>query len=151
MSTPPFFLDVNIPMHAAGTDHPYKAPCVWIMQQVTEGRLPVAIDAEIIQEVLYRYGSLQRWDIAVKMAENLLELVPRVYPISLDDVRRAVDLYQKLAPDGVTARDVLHVAVMQSQGLTHIISTDTHFNRVEGLTRVDPQGLYQSRLATDDK
>lgn len=32
---------------------------------------------------------------------------------------------------------------MQSHGLTHIISPDTHFDLVAGITRLDPLALYQ--------
>ena len=53
------FLDVNIPMYAAGQTHPYREPCAWLMTQVARGRIAAAIDTEIIQEVLYRYGALR--------------------------------------------------------------------------------------------
>jgi predicted nucleic acid-binding protein len=46
------FLDVNIPMYAAGKDHRSRAACVYVMQEIAEGRLIVAIDTEIIQEIL---------------------------------------------------------------------------------------------------
>ena len=40
------------------------------------------------------------------------------------------------------ARDVIHVAVMQNNGLTEIISTDAHFDLIEGITRLDPKTLF---------
>jgi hypothetical protein len=40
------------------------------MQEIAEGRLTVAIDTEIIQEILYRYGAIQHWDMATTLAEN---------------------------------------------------------------------------------
>ena len=43
MRLPAIFLDVNIPMYAAGKEHPYKAPRAWVMRQVGAGRLAVAI------------------------------------------------------------------------------------------------------------
>jgi predicted nucleic acid-binding protein len=39
---------------------------------------------------------------------------------------------------GIPARDLIHVAVMQANQLTHLISTDEHFDRIEGVTRHDP-------------
>lgn len=34
-----FFLDANIPMYAAGGEHPYKAPCLRIMAAAASGQL----------------------------------------------------------------------------------------------------------------
>lgn len=136
------FLDVNVPMYAAGKDHPYKAPCAWLMGEIAEGRLEAAIDTEIIQEMLYRYGALQLWDIGVTITKNLLEIMPIVYPVTPDDVRIAIELFRQYAPRGVTARDLLHVAVMQNNGLSTVVSTDKHFDQIEGLIRLDPQTLF---------
>jgi predicted nucleic acid-binding protein len=135
-------LDVNVPMYAAGQAHPYKEPCVWIMAEVAEGRLSVAVDAEAVQEILYRYGELQQWETGLTLASSLLDLVPTVYPVSLDVVRLTLDLFRQYAPQGIKTRDLIHVAVMHNQGLTKIISTDRHFDRIAGLVRVDPQALW---------
>lgn len=150
MSNDVALLDVNVPMYAAGQRqsvachraHPLKEACVWVIMEIAEGRLVVAIDTETIQEILYRYGALQRWEIATTMASNLLDLVSTVYPVMEADARRAVDLFREYAPQGVTARDVLHAAIMQNNGIAKIISTDDHFDRIEGLLRLDPQALF---------
>jgi uncharacterized protein len=136
-------VDVNVPMYAAGQDHPYKQPCIWVMSELAEGRLAGAIDAETIQEILYRYGSLREWDIATRMAASLLELVPKVYPVRAEEARLAIDLFERYAPLGMRARDLVHVAVMQRNGLTEIISTDRHFDLVGGIVRLDPQDLFR--------
>jgi predicted nucleic acid-binding protein len=136
-------LDVNVPMYAAGQDHPYRQACSWIMMEVADGRLAAAINAETIQEVLYRYGALRQWTTATTMAASLFELVPIVYPVLAEDARLAIELFKRYAPQGLRARDVLHVAVMQNNGLSEIISVDRHFDRVEGIVRLDPQDLFQ--------
>jgi predicted nucleic acid-binding protein len=130
VNDPVALLDVNVPMYAAGRAHPYKEACVWVMTEVAEGRLAAAIDVEAVQEILYRYGELQQWETGFTMANSLLDLVPIVYPVSLDDVRLTVDLFRQYAPQGVKARDLIHVAVMRNRGLTRIISTDQHFDRI---------------------
>jgi uncharacterized protein len=136
------FLDVNIPMYAAGREHPYREPCAWVMTEIAEGRIAAAIDTEIIQEVLYRYGALRQWRIGVSLAENLLKIVPTVYPIHLDDIRLAVRLFEQYAPKGIPARDVLHVAVMRNNGLSQIISIDTHLDAIREIQRLDPKVLF---------
>ena len=49
----------------------------------------------------------------------------------------------------LAARYVIHAAVMQRHGLTRIISTDQHFDHIEGLTRLDPLTLYDARDASE--
>ncbi len=146
MRTTTFFLDVNVPMYAAGAHHPYKAACTWLMQEVAAGRLIVAMDTEIIQEVLHRYGSIQKWETGITMALDLLDLVPRLYPVGAQDIKRAIELFRRFTPAGVKARDTLHAAVMQTNGLTYILSTDQHFDRIEGITRVNVGALETTRL-----
>lgn len=145
MSQSTFFLDVNIPMYAAGQDHPFKAPCAWVMTEIANDNLDVAIDTEIIREILYRFGAIHRWDIGVAMASNLIDLVPVVYPIRLAETKLTIELFNKYAPGGIPARDLIHVAVMDHNNLTRIISTDSHFDQLPGITRVDPRALYNPR------
>jgi predicted nucleic acid-binding protein len=142
MNNKEFFLDVNVPMYAAGRDHPYKKPCAWVMTEIAKGRMEAAIDTETIQEILYRYGALREWQVAVSMANNLLTILPKLYPLHPADIRLAVKLFEQYAHKGVTARDVVHVAVMKNNGLTKIISTDAHFDLIEGITRLDPKALF---------
>jgi predicted nucleic acid-binding protein len=115
---------------------------MWIMKSVAEGDLPAVIDVEIVQEILHRYGALERWSIAADMSESLMAVVPLVLPITVEDMALAVELSKTYGPRGVKARDVIHAAVMQNNGLSAIISADVHFDKFEGLTRIDPQRLF---------
>ena len=130
---------------AAGSEHRYKAPCAWVMQEIAAGRLEAAIDTEVIQEVLCRYGALGRWQIGIVIASELLTIVPSVHPVMAEDIRSAIDLFAEYGPQGVAARDMIHVAVMHHHGLTHIVSTDVHFDQFEGVVRLDPHNLWEKR------
>lgn len=143
------FLDVNIPMYAGGKEHRYKEACVWIMTHVAVGKIAVATDTAALQEILYRYGVIRHWETGVAMANSLMHLVPEIYPINLDDIHRAIDLFKTYAPKGITARDVVHAAVMMNRGLKKIVSTDYHFDLIKGITRVDPEGLFLQRKSTN--
>jgi predicted nucleic acid-binding protein len=37
----------------------------------------------------------------------------------------------------------VHVAVMQNNSITAIISIDAHFDLIQGITRLDPQELFR--------
>lgn len=136
-----YFLDVNIPMYAAGEPHPCQDPCRRIMQAVGAGRLAVAIDTEIIQEILYRFGALRRWDIAVAMSSDLLTLTSVVLPVTAEDMQLTIDLFDRYSRRGVTARDLIHAATMRNNGIAEILSVDPHFDQIEGLTRHDPRAF----------
>jgi len=144
MPSAPAMLDTAIPMYAAGAAHAYRDACRWLMAEIAAGRVEVVIDAEVIQEILHRYGALVRYADAVNMAQDLMTLVPQVLPVTAADMQTAVRLFQQYAPQGVRARDTIHAAIMQNHGLTHVISSDTHFDLISGLTRLDPIVLYQS-------
>ncbi len=47
------------------------------------------------------------------------------------------------------ARDVVHAAVMQNHGLTHIISADEHFDRIVGIRRLDVSAIDRLRAGLE--
>ncbi|HZV06517.1 MAG TPA: type II toxin-antitoxin system VapC family toxin [Gemmataceae bacterium] len=146
MSVPsaPAMLDTAVPMYAAGTPHVYRDSCQWLMTQIASSRLQVVIDAEVIQEILHGYGALGRYTDAVNMARDVMTVVPQIFPVTAADMQTAVTIFQHYAPRGMRARDAIHAAIMQNHGLTHIISSDAHFDLIPGLTRLDPIVLYQA-------
>ncbi len=146
MTAPPVpaMLDTAIPMYAAGAPHPYRNACQWLMSEIALDRMQVVIDVEVIQEILHRYGALRRYAEAVNMAQDLMRLVPQILPVAAADIQTAVMLFQQYGPQGVRARDTIHAAVMQNHGLTSVISSDTHFDLIAGLTRLDPITLHRS-------
>ena len=135
-------------MYAAGRGNRCRGGCVWVMTGVAEERLEVAGDTEIIQEILYRYGALQRWDVAVTVATSVLDLVPTVYSVTSEDSHVAVQLFEAYAPRGVKARDVIHAAVMRRHGIRRIISTDQHFDALAGIQRLDSIELHAEALGS---
>ena len=60
----------------------------------------------------------------------------RIEPVHAEDVLSASELADR--HPGVSARDLVHAAVMQRLGVGHIISADTDFDRLEGVDRLDP-------------
>ena len=139
-------LDTNVPMYAAGKPHAYKLSCAWIMSEITQDRLAAVIDTETVQEILYRFGGIGQWDVAIKMATDLISIATDIYPVQPSDMALCIELCKRYGPRGLPVRDVLHVAVMQTNGLDTIISTDKHFDHITEIHRLDPQDMYdQSR------
>lgn len=133
------FLDVNIPMYAAGEDHPLRAPCVKCMTLVAEGKLSVVINAEILQEILHRYSQIGLKRKGLLLAQSLVLLVPTILPVTGEDMELAITLFEQY-PE-LKSRDAVHLATMQNNGIEEIISTDLHFDAVRFVKRVSPEDL----------
>ncbi|MEA3339074.1 MAG: type II toxin-antitoxin system VapC family toxin [Chloroflexota bacterium] len=130
------FIDANIPMYAAGAEHSLKYPSLQILEAAATGKIAAVTNTEVIQEIMHRYASLNFREKGLEVAELFLQVTPNVLPVTKKDMIQALALYQAFPQ--VQARDTVHAAVMQSNGVTIIITADRHFDRFAGLRRVDP-------------
>jgi uncharacterized protein len=131
-----YFIDANIPMYAAGADHPLKSPCAMVLDLVARGQLLGVTDAEVIQEILYRYTSLGQRRRGVELSTLFLEIVPVVLALGRSDIERAVDIHNSFVR--LESRDSVHVAAMLEHHVVHVISADKHFDDLPGIERHDP-------------
>jgi Predicted nucleic acid-binding protein, contains PIN domain len=128
------FVDSNIPMYLIGADHPNKEVARRLVERsVAEGDRLVT-DVEVIQEILHRYVAINRRDAIQPAIDLLLGIVDEVFPIGLTDVERATRLV--LSTERLSARDALHLALMQSRDVGQVMSFDHAFDGIPGLTRV---------------
>lgn len=142
------FIDANVPMYAHGASHPYRQPCRAALRRVVSENIPAVTSSEVVQEILHRYLSLKRHDQAVQVTSDFMTIVPAVLPVTRRDIERALRLIRRY-PD-LSARDLLHVAVMLNHDITQILSTDTHFDQVDKVERLDPASFSaESEAGTD--
>ena len=133
------FLDANVFMYAAGRAHPFKAPSVAVLRRVALEELEAVTNAEVLQEILYRYTAIGESERGLHLARLAVTQVGGdILPVTLADMHRAFDLVARYGT-GIRSRDAVHAATMLNSGLTHIVSTDIHFDRIEGITRIDPR------------
>jgi predicted nucleic acid-binding protein len=128
------FVDSNIPMYLVGADHPNKAVARQRLEQTIVDNEPLVSDAAVLQELLHRYTAIGRRDAIGPAWDALLGVVDVVHPIELEDVTRARRLTET-AP-GLSARDAVHLAVMQRRGITRILTFDTGFDGIVGIERI---------------
>ena len=128
------FVDSNVPMYLVGAAHPLKDTARRLLElAVTRGDRLVT-DAEVLQEILHRYHAIRRPDAIQPAFDALLGVVDEVYPIEQVDVAQAKALL--LAPTPISARDAVHVAVMQRRGLSRMMSFDAGFDQIEWIDRL---------------
>ena len=97
-------------------------------------------DAEVLQELLHRYLALRLWAQGrAVLTEFALLMRDRVEPVYADDVGDAASLAGRYS--GLSARDLLHVAVMRRLGVSRIATADRAFDRIQELQRLDPAGV----------
>lgn len=134
-----YFLDTNIFMYAAGREHPLKGPCVAFLRRVAREEVEALTNTEVLQEILYRYRAIGERERGLHLACLAVDQVGgEVLPVTLADMRRAFDLVTRYGTE-IKGRDAVHAATMLNNGLTHLISADSHFDIIEGITRVDPR------------
>lgn len=136
-----YFLDVNVLMYAAGREHTYKQPSLRVLASIEAGVLSVAVDAEIFQELLYRYTAIGLADRGLELAHALLDYHPIILGLTEPDVKLSLDIFARFRDKGVGPRDALHAAVMLNNGVDRIISTDRDFDVITGITRLDPRDI----------
>lgn len=128
----PILIDSNVPMYLVGGDHPNRDRAREVLEVAIAGHERLVTDAEVFQEILHRYVAINRREAIEPAWKALRGVVDEVFPIELADVERARTL---VATSRLTARDALHVAVMQRRDVGEILSFDTAFDLVPGLRR----------------
>ncbi|MGH2410703.1 MAG: type II toxin-antitoxin system VapC family toxin [Chloroflexota bacterium] len=143
----PIFLDANVPIYVAGQPHPLQKPCVDVLMLVARFPQAFVTDAEVLQELLHRYRSRQLWPQGRQVVEDFATLmlthIEPVYPIDVMAAVALADQYSRLS-----ARDLLHVAIMDRLGARQIVTADRDFDEVEHISRLDPADLpvWQDRI-----
>ncbi len=138
----PYFLDANVLMYAIGKAHPCKAPCIQVLERIEDETIHVVSSVEVLQEILHRYRSLREYEIAASAFTHFKTLCDDILPVDKADMDLAFRILEK-AP-AISVRDAVHAATMQNQGLERILSTDTHFDSIAGVIRVDPRVLSEA-------
>ena len=127
-------VDSNIPMYLVGAAHPNKEAARRALEEAVAAGESLCADAEVLQEILHRYTAIRRPEEIDPAFDALLAIVDVVYPIELADVERARRLLRTTRT--MSARDALHVAVMQGRDIDRILTFDVGFDGIPGIARV---------------
>ena len=121
-------------MYLIGAPHPNKDAAVRLLEGVIGRGERLVTDAEVLQEILHRYHAIRRHDAIQPAFDALLRVVDEVHSIELEDVTRARDLMSGLL--ALSARDAIHVAIMQRHGIMQLLSFDAGFDQVGWIERL---------------
>jgi predicted nucleic acid-binding protein len=127
-------VDSNIPMYLVGGSHPHKVDAQRWVERLLSERQRLVTDAEVLQEILHRYVCLKRRDAIQPAFDSLLGMVDEVLAIDhaiLERAKRIVFGHSRLS-----ARDAVHLAVMEQHGIDRILTFDSGFDGFPGITRL---------------
>lgn len=127
-------IDSNIPMYLVGADHPHKVDAQRMLERCVVERERLVTDVEVLQEILHRFVAISRRDAIAPAFEALLGVVDEVFPIELRDAQRAREIV--LAHRRISARDALHLAVMERHHVTVVMTFDRGFDGHPGVRRL---------------
>jgi uncharacterized protein len=121
-------------MYLVGASHPHKVEAQRLLEKLIRDRQRLITDAEVLQEILHRYVAIDRRDAIQPAFDALLGIVDEVLPIDDKAVERAKQIvleYRRLS-----ARDAVHLAIMEKHGIARILSFDSGFDSFPGITRL---------------
>ena len=127
-------VDSNVPMYLVGASRAHKLVAQRVVQQLSAEEQRLVTDAEVFQELLHRYRAIRRLDAIQPAFDVLNGIVDEVLPIDFAAVDRAREVL--VARSRLSARDAIHVAVMQRHGIERILSFDAAFDEVPGIERL---------------
>jgi len=127
-------VDSNIPMYLVGAPHPHKADAQRLLEKLITDRQRLVTDAEVLQEILHRYVAIDRRDAIQPAFDALLGVVDQVLAVDGVVVQRAKQIV--LGYRQLSARDAVHLSVMEQNGIERILSFDSGFDAFPRITRL---------------
>ena len=127
-------VDSNIPMYLVGSPHPHKSDAQRLLEQLVNDRQRLVTDAEVLQEILHRYVAIDRRDAIQPAFDAVLRIVDQVLDVTQTAAERAKEII--LGHRRLSARDAVHLAVMEQHGINQIFSFDAGFDGFPGIERL---------------
>jgi len=121
-------------MYLFGATHVHKTEAQRLLERLVADRQRLLTDAEVLQEILHRYVAINRRDAIQPAYDTLLGIVDQVLPVDREVLERAKQIV--LGYRDLSAREAVHVAVMQRHGIERILTFDSGFDNFPGIKRL---------------
>jgi uncharacterized protein len=121
-------------MYLVGAPHPHKADAQRVLEKLVSDRQRLVTDAEVLQEILHRYVAINRRDAIQPAFDALLGIADQVFSVDAAATTRAKEII--FGHPQMSARDALHLAIMERNGIDQILSFDSGFDGFPGITRL---------------
>jgi predicted nucleic acid-binding protein len=121
-------------MYLVGAPHPHKSDAQRWVEKLISDRQRLVTDAEVLQEILHRYVAINRRDAIQPAFDSLLGIVDEVFAVDRAIAERAKEIV--LGHRQMSARDAIHLSIMDQHGIDRILTFDSGFDGFPGVTRL---------------
>lgn len=131
------FLDTNVFLRYLVKDLPDQSPhATELLLAIEQGDEQVQTSQVVILEVIFTLQKFYRLSL-IDIRDQFLPVIqlPRIRLAQKDLFEPAFDL---AILKNIDFQDALNAVTMQYLGLTEIYSWDRHFDRVDGIQRIEP-------------
>lgn len=131
------FLDTNILLRHLLQDHPDQSPrATAYLARIERGEIEVYTADTVVFEAVF---TLQRhYEVSrSRIRDNLLPLL-QLPGVVLPGKQRFHKVFALYVEQTLPFADAYHVVLMEHLGLSQIVSFDTDFDRVPGISRREP-------------
>lgn len=129
------FIDTPVFLYALGVESREREPCRRLISSSVDRGVRLHTDVEVLQEVLsHRLRRTTREQALAECRQLAGNLV--VHDVTLEVWHRATGLLESTS---IRGRDAFHAAAALLAGFDAIVTTDSDFDGIPGLRRIDPR------------
>ena len=121
-------------MYLVGAPHTHKSDTRRLLEKVVSERQSLVTDVEVLQEILHRYVAIDRRDAIQPAFDALIGIVDQVLAVDRPIAERAKQIV--LGYRQLSARDAVHIAVMEHHRIEQIMTFDSGFDGFPGIRRL---------------
>src|SRR5260370_8164134 len=124
----------NSGMCRVGAVDPHKSDAQRLLEKLISDRARLVTDAEVMQEILHRYVAIKCREAIQPAFDALLGVVDQVLAVDRSVTERAKQIVLGYAR--LSARDAVHLAIMEQHGIERILTFDSGFDGFPGIRRL---------------
>ena len=131
------FIDTNILLrHFTGDDADLSSRASAYLARIEAGEVKVHVPEFVLFETIFiLHRTYKKPRIIIRDVINGLMNLAAVSVSGTRTFRRALDIFVEL---NISFADAYYVALMEQRGVKEIVSFDRDFDRVPGITRIEP-------------
>lgn len=137
-------LDTTVLVYAVGEAHPLRGPCRCIIEAIAGGRIVASTTVEVIQEFAHVRARRSPRSDAAELARDFVHLLAPLLAVDEEVLLGGLELFQTSSTLG--AFDGVLAATAMAHEAEALISTDTAFGEVVGLSYVHPNAPEAATL-----
>lgn len=129
------YLDANIFIFASIGEQNIRSATRKIIEQIVSGKIFAITSCLTIDEVVWVVQKERPIEIAIEIGERIF-LIPNleIVEVNSEIIKEALKIMKELK---LKPRDAIHAATMAQYGINTIISEDPHFEKINGVKRLD--------------